>query len=387
MTPAAPTLAIDLASDRLCAPDPSYVDWLRTAVGPVLRCARPTGFLVLSAEGAVEVLTHPDLYSSVAMAGADAQLLGADGDRHRRTRRMLVRSVKTAGGPQLAAELSTTAAALLDDFAAAGGGDAVSHVARPLAQYAAARASGLPVATVRSLAGWADGAVRAATGRGSAPTLPVQQHSHQATAVVRAALAESAAPAGTLLDDVSRAVRDTDLSLDGAVEVLMLVLLGALDTTTALVAGCLAELASRNTDLDPAAVTGAVLRRRAPVRFVRRTALARHRLAGIDVPEGSTVVVHLRSASAELAATAAGHTATAAAADHLAFGAGPHACPGARLARLVARTAVTASDRVGTLATAGSPIAGDSAQIDSYSRLPLSLHPHPEHRTGRSNHE
>jgi cytochrome P450 len=99
------------------------------------------------------------------------------------------------------------------------------------------------------------------------------------------------------------------------------------------------------------------------VRFVRRVATAAHHLGGVPVPAGATVIAHLRSASDERAAAGDLY--------HLAFGAGPHACPGAAVARTVAAAAVAAARRGAVLRPAGPPVPGRSTQIDSYAALPM----------------
>jgi cytochrome P450 len=77
------------------------------------------------------------------------------------------------------------------------------------------------------------------------------------------------------------------------------------------------------------------------------------------VAAGQPVLAHLRGADS----------------DHdpgLAFGAGPHACPGAAIARAVATGAVAAAAKY-RLTPAGEPTLGASAQIAAYVLLPLGV--------------
>ncbi|GGK15114.1 hypothetical protein GCM10010124_04620 [Pilimelia terevasa] len=351
--------AVDLSSPRLRGDSAAHTDWLRTAVGPVLPCARPHGVLVLSAALVREVLTDPARYSSAIMSTADTQLLGADGAAHRRVRRTLVRALRTADAAVARRRARARAARLLGAFAAAGGGDAVAAVARPLAVFTAAEVLGLPVPAVRRLTAWAGAAVGAATSARAGGD--VGALGGEATAAVRRALGGAGRGLlGTLRAEVAAGTQTED----GALEVALLVLLASLDTTTALVATCLSDLAvGREPAADGAgpdaaadARVGRVLARRPPVRFVRRVATAPHALGAHRVRAGEPVLVHLHSANAEEGG--------------FAFGAGPHACPGAPLARAVAAGALAAAAGL-DLRPAGPPVPQDSAQIDGYAALPL----------------
>ncbi|HYN92435.1 MAG TPA: hypothetical protein VES42_01100, partial [Pilimelia sp.] len=143
------------------------------------------------------------------------------------------------------------------------------------------------------------------------------------------------------------------------VQVALLTVLAALDTTAALVAACLDELVRRPGPRHPGEVVERVLRTRGPVRFVRRRATGAHKLGGRTVAEGQPVLAHLRSAHPD---------------DDigLAFGAGPHACPGASIARAVAGGAVAAAAPYQFVRT-GEPMLDASAQIAAYALLPLGL--------------
>ncbi|MGW4271644.1 cytochrome P450 [Streptomyces seoulensis] len=93
---------------------------------------------------------------------------------------------------------------------------------------------------------------------------------------------------------------------------------------------------------DPALADGLVeetLRTDPPVQVVRRRAGADLDLCGTRVPRGTLMVLLLAAAPRDPALSPApGITRPADSAPHLAFGARPHRCPGAPLARLIART-------------------------------------------------
>jgi cytochrome P450 len=345
-------------------------------------------------------------------------------------RRALIGSVRSAGGQEFASATDATARILLESFAAeaaeaaeatgpagraeapgsagrtgpAGrteapgrGADAVELIARPLAQLSAARITGLPIEAVAALADWAESAVSAATGIPSATgTTPadgvrpaegtsssaenpsadgsrrgtdagIGERSSYATALIHRELldrvnlhrrgVDSAPTSGALLDTIADTVWRGQLDLDGVVEVLMLVLIAALDTTTGLIGNCLDELANTGSRLSTTEIVERVLAHRPPVRFVRRVATRTHRLADVIIAEGTVVVAYLLGGG------------------QLAFGAGPHACPGAALARTVARSAVSAANAAGTLRHTGPPVLTSSAQLDTHARLPLTVLP------------
>jgi cytochrome P450 len=348
-------MAVDLSSERLRADDGAHLRWLAGAVGPVLPSIRPGGLVVLPAELVRAVLTDPDRYSSSIMAGADTRLLGADGAAHRRVRRILVRALRTAEPSSVQMRSAARSARLLHAFAGTGGGDAAARVARPLARLAAADVLGLPVPAMARLGRWAAAAVGTATG---VPDAAIGALSTEATAAVARALRADGRRRG-LLDVLRRQLGAGELDLDGAVQVALLTLLAALDTTAALVTSCLDELARRPGPRDPAELVDRVLRTRGPVRFVRRRATGAHELGGVAVTEGRSVLAHLRGAHPDDDAG-------------LAFGAGPHACPGASIARAVATGAVTAAAPY-RLTPTGEPTLDASAQIAGYALLPLGV--------------
>lgn len=348
-------IAVDLSSERLRADDGTHIRWLRGAAGPVLPSIRPDGLLVLSAERVRAVLTDPDRYSSSIMAGADARLLGADGAAHRQVRQIVVGALRTTTPSVVQARAAARSARLLHAFADTGGGDAVARLARPLARLAAADVLGLPVPAVARLGRWAAAAVGTATG---VPDAGIGVLSTEATATVTRALRSGERPRG-LLGVLRRRLSAGEWDLDSAVQVSLLTLLAALDTTAALVTSCLDELARRPGPGRPAELVERVLRTRSPVRFVRRRATGPHDLGGIAVSEGQPVLAYLRGAHPDGDAG-------------LAFGAGPHACPGASIARAVATGAVAAAAPY-RLTPAGEPTLDASAQIAAYALLPLGV--------------
>lgn len=107
------------------------------------------------------------------------------------------------------------------------------------------------------------------------------------------------------------------------------VLFQARDATAALIgATLLAEMSQPNGSVDP--WVESALRRDAPVQCTRRVALSDVVIGGISISKGSAVLVMLDSPDAGYGTEPA------------TFGAGPHACPGSRMAREIARGCVSA---------------------------------------------
>lgn len=120
------------------------------------------------------------------------------------------------------------------------------------------------------------------------------------------------------------------------------VLFQARDATAALIGSA---LLAADTAADPDVVVDRVLREQAPVQATRRRASEGIRLAGLPVPAGAQVWVAL--AAAEQGPAAAPAT----------FGSGPHRCPGAGLAVVLARSVVRAVRRAGWRAVPGQAVA------------------------------
>lgn len=135
-------------------------------------------------------------------------------------------------------------------------------------------------------------------------------------------------------------------------------------------------------DRSPPALAAAVeevLRWTTPVVYFLRTTTRGVTMHGVDLPAGTPVVLHYLSANRDEAAF--GPTADRFLVDrdpnpHLAFGAGPHLCLGAALARLELRAVLGAlADRFARLEQAGPVERAMSLVIAGHRRAPLALHP------------
>jgi cytochrome P450 len=199
-----------------------------------------------------------------------------------------------------------------------------------------------PIATLAAALGVADAGVArvvTVTGRlcdGVAPTLdprPVARTEVDAAASLLSALV---APAG--------ADRPAD---DEAVAATVSLLFQARDATAALIGAALlinADAADADTADDAEDAIERALRQEPPVQCTRRTARADVEIGGTTLPRGAPVWVLL--AAAETGPPAPPAT----------FGAGPHACPGAALAEVLARGVVAGIHAAGWRPVPGQPV-------------------------------
>lgn len=301
-------------------------------------------------------LTDTGAQSSVKLS-----MMGMDGPGHRRLRRLITRPLGPAAAERLRSRIEATACALADDVARR------LHHQEPVdLMHGFARP--LPMQTLAELL-----------------TIPRDQRSrvHQlvtrmlcpapdtgdrtcARAQVRTLLAD-------LLQDSSdspvlRALADSTLSTDEALDAALLVVIAGYETTAALIGTTLKALLQQPGAYDavagdPARIPGVVeeaLRLEGPIalgvtRYTTDTVTIKENL----IPSGARVLLSLGAADRDLdrqpheAATGPGQTARG---RTLAFGHGPHYCPGAHLARLQAHIAVAAlAARLPSLALTGEP--------------------------------
>lgn len=140
------------------------------------------------------------------------------------------------------------------------------------------------------------------------------------------------------------ACRDGGIDARHVIDLAVTLLKGGADTTTFLVGNVLALLAERP-DLmaqargDPASVPALIeesLRLDSPVQMTVRLSTEATELGGVRIPAGARVLLLLGSANRDEAVFEGAEDVCTgrAARSHLAFGAGPHRCPGVALARM-----------------------------------------------------
>ncbi|GLW72707.1 cytochrome P450 [Kitasatospora phosalacinea] len=333
---------------------------------------------------------HPDWAARPAADFFYASLLGTNGPAHARLRTPLT----AAFGPRRAAELSAgvqrTVDELLDRFA-----DALSGGAT--ADFQALVGYPLPVAVVGELIGVprADREQFHRLGRDAARLLePVRsdedwQRADAAVTALRAYFAgllreRRARPAEDLATALlaDRPGTHRPLGESELADLLLLVFVAGFETTAGLLGTAVHALLTHpdQTALlraDPGLLPGAVeeaLRWDGPVLMTERLALEPVEIGGLPVPAGGSVTAVLGAANRDPRRHPDPDAFLVRRPDVrvLSFGAGPHYCFGAALARLEAVLLLgPLLDRLPGLVPAGEPVRRASACLRSFDTLPL----------------
>jgi beta-dihydromenaquinone-9 omega-hydroxylase len=286
-------------------------------------------------------------------------LVGTDPPEHTRLRRLASRAFSTGRLASLWPRVDRIVAERVGGFVEGGGGDVVGDLAEPLACAAFADLLGLEPAGLA--------ARRAGLGLRPDPRAAWR-------AFFLAAIEERRSRPG---DDLISTLLEPEpggdrLSADELAALLGLLLAAGVDTTRDLVANLFAELALHGEQWErlvsePALVGSAVeeaLRYVSAIQAMFRTATCDVEMGGTTIPAGARVMLLFGSADrderrwpdgARFDVTRyAGGLAQGGA--HVAFGAGPHACPGAQLARRLARGALSEMVRRGARLEVAGPV-------------------------------
>jgi cytochrome P450 len=305
-------------------------------------------------------LKRPDLFSSSVNADragipAAETLLGSDPPPHTGLRKRVERSFTPTRIRALSGRLRALARELTAAFAPRGACDVVASLAAPLPVVIIAELMGIDAARGDDFKRWADAVITRGTGR---PSATDRAELDARVAEFKAYMGEAIearrrAPGDDLL---SALVRDEDgaagLSPAQALNFAVLLLLGGSETTTNLIGNALRALLADGAALarvraEPALVPALVeeaLRHDAPVQSVLRRTTAEVELAGARLPAGAIVLLLLGAANRDESVfpDAERFRLDRETTKHLAFGAGPHYCLGATLARMEAEAALDA---------------------------------------------
>lgn len=298
-----------------------------------------TGWWQVTSDADVRaVLADPTRFSSRPMGVLDAVLIGADPPAHAPVRRLVGAAMRATAVPD--EQLAALADELLAPLLTAGGGDVVAHLARPLAGAAMAAQLGLPTTAGPDLLRYGDALADAAEGEPPAYDVFAEFN----LAVARWASSRRTCPVGDGISIVVGGARGQAQLRPREVRSIVRFLVVAGVVTTARVSASTLLAVAEDVDLEdrlranpvliPAAVEE-VLRRVPALRFVlREVGPEGARLGGQDLPAGAVLACRLDDANHDPAVHADPETfAPARSEPHLAFGAGPHRCPGAGLAR------------------------------------------------------
>jgi len=248
--------------------------------------------------------------------------------------------------------------------AADGTADLMEGLARPLPSTVIARLLGLPMDDVGQFARWTDELLERQGAATSANTALVDLHPDFANYLGGhiTARRDSANPPDDVITRFTRAALEGEPMSVRAIQTQMIFFVVAGNGTTRDLIGNLLVYMTRDPalfrrlDQDRAAIPAVieeVLRIDSPVQMLARNCVAPITLDGVAIAPGQRVLFSIASANRDGAVWAEPDTLRPdrdKARAHLAFGAGPHICPAAGLARLEARIAAEVLlDRVAAL--------------------------------------
>jgi unspecific monooxygenase len=307
--------------------DPAFHEELRRD-GPVHHLADRDVWLVVGYDEARAVLADPDRFSSRPFAVYDRSLLSLDPPAHTPPRRTVRDILSPARVAELAQVSERIAGELVASVAEEPEFDVLAQIARPLSERVIAHVLGIEPSAVPDLAA-------AAAGGG-----------HEADfALTEQALASLPRPPA--LTPTLAAAPGID-SEQAAALVRLLWVAGSVTTRrligVALLTLCEHQDARARVTEDPELLPAFVeetLRLRPPEHLFPRVAVRDTSLAGVPIPAGANVRVSLRAANRDPKHfPEPDRLRLDRPPRHLAFGAGPHRCPGARLGRVEALAAL-----------------------------------------------
>jgi cytochrome P450 len=329
------------------------------------------------------------MYGEAAARPRRVSMLDRDPPDHSRLRRLVSKAFTPRAVQALQPRITGLVEAMLDAAERQGRVDLVDALAFPLPFAVIAEMLGTPPAdherirqlsgtVVRSLEPVADPALAAA----------IVAADNELTEIAASMIAwKRANPADDLLTALINAEDDGDvLDDDELIAQTLLLYIAGHETTVNLIAGGTLALLRHPAQLarlraDPALVGNAVeelLRYDSPVQSSRRITLEPVRLGGVTIPAGAFVLASLGSANRDegfLGPDAAElRLDRASARQHVSFGAGPHHCLGASLARLEASIALARlTARFPRLALDGPVTWNGRINLRGPAHLPVSL--------------
>jgi cytochrome P450 len=354
---------------------------------PVFRIATRSMWAVSRHADVGSALKRAEVFSSAVMAVPDLpaseSLLSADPPAHTALRKRVERSFTPARVRNLAPRLRALSSELASTLRAEGRFDVVARLAAPLPLMVIADLLGIDPARHAELKLWTDAIIARGTGRPSAEERKALDGRVAALKTyLREAIERRRAEPG---EDLISALVGTDgadgLSVAQALNFSVLLLLGGSETTTHLIGNTLRALFADD-DLrqraahDPAVLASAIeetLRYDPPVQSVLRITTQEVEIGSVSIPASSGVLLLLGSANRDELVFDQADTFRVDRQEpkHLAFGAGPHYCLGATLARMEATAALEALLALPGLRPAG----GEVTLVDSFQlRGPRELH-------------
>ena len=305
------------------------------------------------------------------------QLNTTDPPQHTRIRKLMQKAFTPRHVGEREGEIRELCNGLIDAIEPAGKADFTGQFASPLPITVISRVLGIPDDRTGGFRDWAEDFFRLS----GATTIPEDEATvrwrrmYEWDQFIRGFIAERRAePQADLTSDLINATGDSgekQLTDDELLANILGIVAAGADTTTILITHTVFLLLRHRerweeVEADRSLVANAVeetMRLMGPVRGLRRTTTAPVELGGVELPVGSTLYLHVGSASRDEDVFADGghfdlHRDNSS--KHLGFGIWTHFCIGAPLARLEGRTALdTLLDRLPSLR-----LADDEALLD-----------------------
>jgi cytochrome P450 len=323
--------------------------------GPVAKFEQrgQVGYLVTSHQAVDYVLKNPQYFSSqraFEAVGSPIPMvpIAFDPPEHTRYRRILAPFFDPRSAASLLSKVRELAAHMIDTFASRGECDLVTELASPLPAEVFLALFGLPVEDRDRLIGWKDAILGLTEHEGLSPSPdaifkavgePYEYLMEQITQ-------RRESGGDDLLGQLTSGTGDEALTVEELLGLSFQFMLAGLDVVTSALSTGFAILADRP-DLrsrivaDPAIIPDVIeelLRLDGPTAFVPRVATEDVELCGRVIPAGAMVHVALGAANHDPVAFPNPLEVDLGRGDrHLAFGAGPHRCLGAHLARMQMR--------------------------------------------------
>ncbi len=355
---------------------------------PVLPIDPPGHYAVTRYSSVIQVLKRPGLFSSTVMAQADPTLLGADPPAHTRVRRIINPSFSPSRITTLEPRIRAITTELIGRILTRGEGELIADLAVPLPARVIAEILGIDPERYGVFKRWSDAAILRATGN---PRAGPYDESSRDKAEFHEFVARLAAERRNGIPGCDGLM--STLALDQTLDTLELLHLGRLllaagnETTTNLIGNALLALLRHPSELECVladltllpAVIEETLRYDAPVQLLRRLVTQDVEVDGTMIPSGLIVVPILGSANRdeEIFPNPDRFDPVRRTRGHIAFGAGPHYCLGAHLARLEAKIALEAVlTQLPNLRLKDDQVArANSIQLRGLSRLPVTFDP------------
>jgi cytochrome P450 len=324
--------------------------------GPVIKS--PRGYVLTSNEYVEFALKHPELFSSKKafdLVGSPLPLVPVafDAPEHTRFRRILQPFFSPRDAAAWQPKVRTLVGTLIDSFIDDGHCDLVTDLAIPLPAEVFLTLFGLPLADRDDLIGWKEGLLASPMVTAGKPSEETIQAGAALFGYLAGHIQERRRSNEGTDDLLGRLLADSSegrLSDEELIGLSFLFVLAGLDTVTSVLSMVFATLAAQprlrqQIVADPAAIPAAIeemLRFDGPVVFLPRVASKDIELGDQTIPAGAEVQVALAVANRDPAEHPDPDEIDFGRQErHFAFGAGPHRCLGAHLARMELREVIT----------------------------------------------